>query len=80
MAVAQYSPSIRCKNQFTVKSEAQSSTVDTQPYDLTFVTFLRHILTMEQQVDQSQKIIIEASNQKLQLLETSSQMSQLLQT
>ena len=63
--VAQYSPHIRCKKQFLVKSEAQSSKIETevcQPYDLQFVTFLRHILSMGKEVNQSsnnwQEIII----------------------
>ena len=52
--VNQYSPHIRCKKQFLVKSEAQSSKIETetgQPYDLQFVTFLRHILSMGKEVN-----------------------------
>jgi len=45
--VPDYAPVIRCKGQFLVKSEAQSSNSESnvnQPYDLQFVTFLREIL------------------------------------
>merc|ERR1711970_1143556 len=63
--VAQYSPHIRCKKQFLVKSEAQSSKIETevcQPYDLQFVTFLRHMLSMGKEGNQNnnnwQEIII----------------------
>jgi len=54
--VNQYSPHIRCKKQFLVKSEAQNSKIETevcQPYDLQFVTFLRHILSTSKEVNQS---------------------------
>ena len=49
--VKDYSPLIRCKKMFSVKSEAQGSKTETpvgQPYDLQFVTFLRHILGVVQ--------------------------------
>ena len=50
--VKDYSPLIRCKKMFSVKSEAQSSKTEIQvcqPYDLQFVTFLRQILGMVQE-------------------------------
>jgi hypothetical protein len=54
--VKDYSPIIRCKRTFSVKSEVQSRNIETQsgqPYDLEFVTFLRHILSPGQEMDQS---------------------------
>ena len=47
--VKSYSPLIRCKKNFFVKSKDDNESVPkniSQPYDLTFVTFLRHILTL----------------------------------
>ena len=44
------------KRMFSVKSEIQISNIETQsgqPYDLEFVTFLRHILSLGQELDQS---------------------------
>ena len=54
--VKDYSPRIRSKRMFSVKSEIQISNIKTQsgqPYDLEFVTFLRHILSLGQELDQS---------------------------
>ena len=54
--VKDYSPRIRSKRMFSVKSEIQISNIETQsgqPYDLEFVTFLRHILSLGQELDQS---------------------------
>ena len=50
--VKSYSPLIRCKKNFFVKSKADNealSKTTSQPYDLTFVTFLRHILTLAEE-------------------------------
>ena len=54
--VQDYSPHVRCKRQFSVKSEAQSSKSEPQgcqPYDFQFVTFLRHILSSGQEMQQT---------------------------
>jgi len=54
--VKDYSPHIRCKKQFSVKSEAHSSKSESQscqPYDFQFVTFLRHILSKGQEMQQT---------------------------
>ena len=51
-----YSPHIRCKKQFLVKSDAHSTKIEAengQPYDLQFVTFLRHMLSMGKEVNQT---------------------------
>jgi hypothetical protein len=63
--VNDYSPLIRCKRHFCVKSGSQNSKTETQsgqPYDFEFVTFLRHILSLGQEGDMSshtwQKAII----------------------
>jgi len=58
--VKDYCPLIRIKKTFCVKSEAQSSKTDTQtvlPYDLEFVTFLRHMLSSGDKMDRSSNIL-----------------------
>ena len=50
--VKSYSPLIRCKKNFFVKSKADNESLSkttSQPYDLTFVTFLRHILALAEE-------------------------------
>jgi len=47
--VKSYHPIIRCKKKFFVKSKTQNETLSNdigKPYDLTFVTFLRHLLSL----------------------------------
>jgi len=54
--VKDYCPSIRIKKSFYVKSEfreIQTETQAGQPYDLEFVTFLRHTLSMGKEMDMS---------------------------
>jgi hypothetical protein len=54
--VNDYSPLIRCKKKFSVKSEALSSNTETQvcqQYDFQFVTFLRHILGIIEETNTS---------------------------
>ena len=46
----EYSPIIRCKDTFYVKSKNGSKTSIGQPYDFEFVTFLRDILSLGQEV------------------------------
>merc|ERR1712106_1234480 len=51
-----YSPHIRCKKQFSVRSEAHRSKSEPQgcqQYDFQFVTFLRHILSTGQEIQTS---------------------------
>merc|ERR1719320_1365958 len=50
--VKRYSPLMRCKKNFLVKSKSANESLSrsiSQPYDLTFVTFMRHILTLAEE-------------------------------
>ena len=58
--VKNYSPHIRCKKQFSVRSEAHRSKSEPQgcqPYDFQFVNFLRHILSTGREMQQTSSII-----------------------